>query len=101
MWQDSKRLIVCVGGITTKPEKVMAFSDREKAAEKALRRLYPTLIKKLSPDVRNELYARDMLTWHEQQTIGERKGSSSIPIQDDKVWHPGFFKSVAQQNFTS
>lgn len=49
----------------------MAFSEREKAAEKALRRLYPFLIKSLSPDVRNELYARDMLTWHEQQTVGK------------------------------
>lgn len=49
----------------------MAFTDREKAAQKALRRLYPFLIKSLNPEVRNELYARDMLTWHEQQTIGE------------------------------
>lgn len=49
----------------------MAFTVREKAAEKALKRLFPTLIKSLNPDVRNELYARDMLTWHEQQTIGE------------------------------
>ena len=45
-------------------------TQREKAAEKALKRLYPFLIKNLPPDVRHELYARDMLTWHEQQTIG-------------------------------
>ena len=50
----------------------MAFTEQEKAAEKALRRLDPFLIKKLHPDVRNELYARDMLTWHEQQTAGIR-----------------------------
>lgn len=49
----------------------MAFTDREKGAQKALKRLHPFLIKSLSPDVRHELYARDMLTWHEQQTIGE------------------------------
>ena len=49
----------------------MALTDREKAAEKALKHLYPFLIKNLHPDVRNELYARDMLTWHEQQTIGK------------------------------
>ena len=49
----------------------MAFTDREKLAEKALKRLYPFLIKNLNPDVRHELYARDMLSWMEQQTIGE------------------------------
>ena len=49
----------------------MAFTDREKLAEKALKRLYPFLIKNLNPDVRHELYARDMLSWQEQQTIGE------------------------------
>ncbi len=48
----------------------MAFTDKEKLADKALKRLYPFLIKNLNPDVRNELYARDMLTWQEQQTIG-------------------------------
>lgn len=52
----------------------MSFTDWEKAAEKALKRLYPFLIKKLNPDVRNELYARDMLTWQEQQLIGECLG---------------------------
>lgn len=49
----------------------MAFMDREKAAEKAVKRLYPFLIKSLNPDVRHELYARDMLTWQEQQEIGK------------------------------
>ena len=48
----------------------MAFTAREKAAEKAVRRLTPFLIKNLNPDVRHELYARDMFTWLEQQTIG-------------------------------
>ncbi len=49
----------------------MSFTDREKASDKALKRLYPFLIKNLHPDVRHELYARDMLTWHDQQTIGK------------------------------
>lgn len=51
----------------------MSFTAREKAAEKALKRLYPFLIKSLNPDVRHELYARDMLTWQEQQDIGMYK----------------------------
>ncbi len=49
----------------------MADREREKAASKALRRLTPFLVKNLSTDVRHELYARDMLTWHEKDTIGK------------------------------
>ena len=52
----------------------MSLSEREKAAEKAMRRLTPTLMKKLSADVRHELYGRDMLTWHEQERIGMNGG---------------------------
>jgi len=49
----------------------MAEAEKEKAVTKALKRLTPYLIKNLSPDVQYELYARDMLTWHEKDTIGE------------------------------
>ena len=49
---------------------IMALFNEEKAVSKALRRLQPYLVKNLSPDVRHELYAKDMLTWHEQETIG-------------------------------
>ena len=49
----------------------MAYTDREKRAKKALRHLYPFLIENLTPNIRHELYAKDMLTWQEQQTIGE------------------------------
>ena len=47
----------------------MALSQREKDAETALRRLTPVFDKWLSPDVRVELYGRDMLTWHENERI--------------------------------
>lgn len=50
--------------------KIMAVPDKAKAVSRALRRLQPFLVKNLTPDVRHELYARDMLTWHEQETIG-------------------------------
>ena len=49
--------------------RTMAFSQREKDAEKALRRLTPVFDKMLSPDVRVDLYGRDMLTWHENERI--------------------------------
>ena len=49
----------------------MAEAEKEKAVTKALRRLTPYLIKNLSTEVRHELYARDMLSWHEKDTIGE------------------------------
>ena len=46
------------------------FTEREKAADKALKRLTPTFMRMLSADVRHELYGRDMLTWHEKEKIG-------------------------------
>ncbi len=49
----------------------MSLTEREKTAEKALRRLTPSLMKGLSPDIRHELYGRDMLTWNEKERIGE------------------------------
>lgn len=38
--------------------------------ERALRRLTPTFMRKLSPDVRHELYGREQLTWMEYERIG-------------------------------
>ncbi len=49
----------------------MSYSDREKAAEKALRKLTPALMRGLSANVRHELYGRDMLTWNEKEKIGK------------------------------
>lgn len=49
----------------------MSLTEREKKAEKALRRLTPTFMRKLSADIRHELYGRDMLTWSEKERIGE------------------------------
>jgi len=48
----------------------MSFTEREKLADKALRKLTPTLMRMLSADVRHELYARDMLAWAENERIG-------------------------------
>ena len=45
-------------------------SEKEKALEKAMRRLTPVFMRKLSPDVRHELYGRDQLTWMEYERIG-------------------------------
>jgi len=49
----------------------MAEAGKEKAVAKALKLLTPFLTKKLPPYVCHELYARDMLTWHEKDAIGE------------------------------
>lgn len=61
------------------------FTPREKAAQKALKRLHPVLMRMLSPDVRHELYGRDMLTWNEKERIetfarekGESKGVEEV-----------------------
>ena len=51
----------------------MADPEKEKAVSKAIKRLHPYLVKNMSADVRHELYARDMLTWHEKETIGKKK----------------------------
>ena len=48
----------------------MAFTERERAHQKAFKRLYPVLMRMLSPDVRHDLYGRDMLTWTEKQRAG-------------------------------
>ena len=48
----------------------MSFTEREKAAETALRHLNKTLYKKLSADIRIDLYGKDVLTWSENEKIG-------------------------------
>jgi len=48
----------------------MSSSEREKALDRAMRRLTPTFMRKLSPDVRHELYGREQLTWMEYERIG-------------------------------
>ena len=50
--------------------KMSSRSEKEKALEKAIRRLTPVFMRKLSPDVRHELYGRDQLTWMEYERIG-------------------------------
>ena len=50
--------------------KMSSRSEKEKALEKAMRRLTPVFMRKLSPDVRHELYGRDQLTWMEYERIG-------------------------------
>ena len=47
----------------------MALSQREKEADTALRHLTAAFHRMLSPDVRIELYARDILTWNENEKI--------------------------------
>ncbi len=58
----------------------MSLTEREKTAEKALRRLTPSLMKGLSPDIRHELYGRDMLTWNEKERIGENFSSTKLAL---------------------
>ena len=49
----------------------MATTDRERAVEKALRRLTPQFMKLMDPElVRHTLYGRELLTWVEYQSIG-------------------------------
>ena len=48
----------------------MAFTEREKAAEKALRHLTKTFYRMMSADVRIDLYGKDILTWNENEKIG-------------------------------
>ena len=48
----------------------MSFSEREKAAETALRHLNKVFYKKLSADIRIDLYGKDILTWNENERIG-------------------------------
>lgn len=52
--------------------------ELELRAEGAHRRLTPTFMRKLSPDLRHELYGRELLSWHENEKIAaaaKRQGS--------------------------
>ena len=48
----------------------MSFTEREKAAQKALRHLNKAFYKMLSADIRIDLYGKDILTWNENEKIG-------------------------------
>lgn len=49
----------------------MTTTDRERTVERAMRRLTPAFHKHMNAkDVRHELYARDQLTWVENERIG-------------------------------
>ena len=48
--------------------------ELEERAEGAHRRLTPTFMRKLSPDLRHELYGRELLSWHENEKIGMWSG---------------------------
>ena len=48
----------------------MSFTEREKAAQTALRHLNKALYKNLSADIRVDLYGKDILTWSENERIG-------------------------------
>ena len=66
----------------------MSFTEREKAADKALRRLTTTLMRGLSPDIRHELYGRSMLTWTEKEKIGEQVTRTIQLVYRDTVhWY--------------
>ena len=58
------------GEIPVEERGKMSSSEKEKALDKAMRRLAPVFMRKLNPDVRHELYGRDQLTWMEYERIG-------------------------------
>ena len=64
----------------------MSRTEREKALEKAMRRLTPVFMRKLSADIRHELYGRDQLTWMEYERIGRPPVWAPAKVIDSYDW---------------